>query len=242
MNTTIPKTKSVTCYMVPSSFLRIFSYADEERNVVKGQVLVDFITETPNGESPEEYPKVTPERDDTEEWALFTNGASGSKGSGAGLVLIGPSGMEHTYALCLTFNNTNNEAENYVASSNSMMKYLEKAKEYIACFKSFSIKNIPRNQNHKVDVLNKLASVAFNYITKEVLVEVLNERSTEGKEINTVVEEKGDNWMTPIIRCLEEGAWSEDKNEARNLRVKINQYAMKNGVLFKKSYLVPMLA
>ncbi|GJW09682.1 hypothetical protein Tco_1575509 [Tanacetum coccineum] len=31
MNTTIPKAKYVTCYMVPSSFLRICSYADEER-------------------------------------------------------------------------------------------------------------------------------------------------------------------------------------------------------------------
>nr|GFA98089.1 hypothetical protein [Tanacetum cinerariifolium] len=30
---------------------------------------------------------------------------------GGGLVLIGPSGVEHTYALCLTFDNANNEAE-----------------------------------------------------------------------------------------------------------------------------------
>nr|GEU90161.1 hypothetical protein [Tanacetum cinerariifolium] len=39
----------------------------EPRNVVKRKILTDFITETPDGESPEEYfriPKVTPERDD----------------------------------------------------------------------------------------------------------------------------------------------------------------------------------
>ncbi|GKE24838.1 hypothetical protein Tco_1436350, partial [Tanacetum coccineum] len=41
MNTTIPKTKSVTCYMVPSSFLRIFSYADEKRTEYQ---LVDIFT------------------------------------------------------------------------------------------------------------------------------------------------------------------------------------------------------
>nr|GEY86674.1 hypothetical protein [Tanacetum cinerariifolium] len=75
----------------------------------------------------------------------------------------------------------------------------------------------------------------------EVIVEVLNERSTEGKEINTVVDEEGYKLMMPIIRCLEKGVWLEDKNEARNLRLKINQYAMENGVLFKKSYMVPML-
>ncbi|GJS03654.1 reverse transcriptase domain-containing protein [Tanacetum coccineum] len=51
--------------------------------------------------------------------------------------------------------------------------------------------------NQKADMLSKLASVAFNHLTKEVLVEVLNERSTEGQEVHTIVEEDGDNWMTP---------------------------------------------
>ncbi|GJV41994.1 reverse transcriptase domain-containing protein [Tanacetum coccineum] len=199
----------------------------EPRNSVKGQVLAYFITETPNRWSPEGYFRtleVAPERDDTQERTLFTDGASSVKESSAGIVLIGPSGVEHTYALRLTFDITNNEVEyksllarlriakgmniqkleakvdsklvasqingNYVANNDSMMKYLTKAKEYIACFKSFSIKNILRNQNQKADVLSKLSSVAFNHLTKEVLVEVLNERSTEVEEINTVVEEE----------------------------------------------------
>ncbi|GJV93019.1 reverse transcriptase domain-containing protein [Tanacetum coccineum] len=104
----------------------------------------------------------------------------------------------------------------YEASKDSMIKYLAKAKEYVSGFKSFSIENIPRNINQKADVLSKLASVAFNYLTKEVLVEILNERSTEG-------------------------VWPKDKNEARCLRAKIGQYTVESGVLFKKGYLVPML-
>ncbi|GKG16148.1 hypothetical protein Tco_0358471, partial [Tanacetum coccineum] len=108
------------------------------------------------------------------------------------------------------------------------MKYFAKAKEYIAYFESFSIKNILRNQNQKADVLSKLASVAFNYLSKEILVEVMNKRLMERKEISAIVEEEGDNWMNPIIQCLEKGKWTEDKNEARNLRVKINQYTMEN--------------
>nr|GEV13690.1 hypothetical protein [Tanacetum cinerariifolium] len=106
----------------------------------------------------------------------------------------------------------------YEASKDNMIKYLAKAKEYASGFKSFSIKNIPRNMNHKADVLSKLASAAFNHLTMEVLVEVLNERSNEGQEIHTVVEEEGDNWMTPIRRCLKEGIWPKDKNEAQCLR------------------------
>ncbi|GJX41954.1 reverse transcriptase domain-containing protein [Tanacetum coccineum] len=131
--------------------------------------------------------------------------------------------------------------DSYVACQESMIKYLSKAKEYIKCFKSFRIKNIAGNQNQKADVLRKLASVAFNYLTKEILVKVLDVLSTERQEINTVVEEEGDNWMTPIIKCLNEGKWSKDLNEARALRMKINQYVMEEGVLFKRSYLMPLL-
>ncbi|GKF00424.1 hypothetical protein Tco_0023774, partial [Tanacetum coccineum] len=45
MITTIPKTKSVTCYMVSSSFLRIYGYADEERDFdTKKYQIFDVIT------------------------------------------------------------------------------------------------------------------------------------------------------------------------------------------------------
>ncbi|GJR16163.1 reverse transcriptase domain-containing protein [Tanacetum coccineum] len=94
--------------------LGAYNITFEPRNAVKGQVLADFITETSDGESPEKYfrtPKITLERDETEEWMLFTDEASSLNGFGVGLVLIGPSGVEHTYALRLTFDNTNNEAE-----------------------------------------------------------------------------------------------------------------------------------
>ncbi|GJZ72542.1 reverse transcriptase domain-containing protein [Tanacetum coccineum] len=52
-----------------------------------------------------------PNKDGVEKWTLLTDGASNSKGSRAGLVLISPSGVEFTYALRLNFTSTNNEAE-----------------------------------------------------------------------------------------------------------------------------------
>ncbi|GKA61589.1 reverse transcriptase domain-containing protein [Tanacetum coccineum] len=84
------------------------------RNAVKGQVLADFLPDAPDGEREDEYfqsPEVSPGIDDTEAWTLYTDGAASSKGSGAGLILTGPSGVEYAYALRLTFASTNNEAE-----------------------------------------------------------------------------------------------------------------------------------
>nr|GEU46963.1 reverse transcriptase domain-containing protein [Tanacetum cinerariifolium] len=63
----------------------------------------------------------------------------------------------------------------YVVNNTSMIKYLATAKEYIASFKNFAILNILRNLNQKADILSKLAMEAFDYLTKELLVEVLSE-------------------------------------------------------------------
>ncbi|GJS90625.1 reverse transcriptase domain-containing protein [Tanacetum coccineum] len=244
------------------------------QNTVKGQVLADFLNEVLVGTKHLEICSLADDKR-WEEWTLFTDGASSSKGAGAGLVLIDPAGTKYTYAIWLNFASTNNEAEyeallaglriagkmkvsalkvkvdsklvacqlngDFVASSDGMAKYLAKVKELAASFKKNSIKNVPQNQNQKADVLSKLASVAFNHLTKEILVEVLSAKSVEAREVIAVVEEEEDNWMTPIIKCLEEGIWPEDENEARALRMKISQYTIEEGILFKKSYLSPML-
>ncbi|GJV58510.1 reverse transcriptase domain-containing protein [Tanacetum coccineum] len=221
------------------------------QNAVKGQVLADFLSDAPDGERDDEYfrmPEVPPEIDNTKAWTLYTDGAASSKGSGAGLVLIGPSGVEYAYALRLTFASTNNEAEYEallaglrIARRMNVLRIEVKVDSKRVASQTFSIENIPRENNQKADVLSKLATVLFNHLTKEILVEVLNERSTEVQEVQTIVEEEGENWMTPIIKYLEEGIVPSNKNEARALRAKIGQYTMESGVLFKKRYLIPML-
>nr|GEW58700.1 hypothetical protein [Tanacetum cinerariifolium] len=81
----------------------------------------------------------------------------------------------------------------YVASSPRMVKYLATTSEYIAGFKSFTIQNIPRTLNQKAVILSKLATHVFYHLMKEVLVEVLAERSADQKEVGPIVEEEEDN-------------------------------------------------
>ena len=77
------------------------------RTAVKGQILADFINEKPESEDAIQTPKVELQ----EPWILFTDGSSCVDGSGAGLILTNPEGMEFTYALRFEFTATNNEAE-----------------------------------------------------------------------------------------------------------------------------------
>ncbi|XP_022024773.1 uncharacterized protein LOC110924853 [Helianthus annuus] len=80
------------------------------RKGIKAQVLADFIIEVPKQTLTEVNTAAT-EPLNPEVWKLFTDGASSVEGSGAGLILINPEGLEFTYALRFDFQTTNNEAE-----------------------------------------------------------------------------------------------------------------------------------
>ncbi|GJW46205.1 elongation factor 1-alpha [Tanacetum coccineum] len=129
----------------------------------------------------------------------------------------------------------------YEAKGERMIKYREKVLELVGAFNRFRITHIPRAENRKADALSKLAAVQFDHLSKEVLVEVLNERSVEAQEVNMVVEEEGPTWMTPIRNYLEKGILPEDPVDARTLMEKIGNYTMEDGVLYRKSYLVLLM-
>ncbi|KAH9751207.1 Ribonuclease H [Citrus sinensis] len=84
-----------------------FDIQFKPRTSVKGQAVVDFIAdftevETPHSEVLEEQSK---------QWTLYVDGASNSKGSGGGLIVITPDKTEIGCALRFGFDATNNEAE-----------------------------------------------------------------------------------------------------------------------------------
>ncbi|GJT38692.1 reverse transcriptase domain-containing protein [Tanacetum coccineum] len=70
----------------------------------------DFLVEIPfEDNEKKEKPKEVP--DLNSKWRLYTDEASNSDRSGAGLMLIDPEGKEHTYALRFEFETTNNKAK-----------------------------------------------------------------------------------------------------------------------------------
>ncbi|XP_071695325.1 uncharacterized protein [Rutidosis leptorrhynchoides] len=207
------------------------------RHAIKGQVLADFITETDsvNEEDTKNSTQVITPKIESEEWKLYTDGASSSDGSGAGLMLVNPKGKEFTYALRFEFATTNNEAEyeallerlrmekelkilhlrafvdsqlvsnqirgTFEAKQPTIQQYLSKAKELIESFKTFDIEHVRRSQNKKADALSKLASLTFEHLAKEVLVEVLEKKSILEEEVNDLVQEDEVTWMTPLAKA-----------------------------------------
>nr|GEU82149.1 reverse transcriptase domain-containing protein [Tanacetum cinerariifolium] len=77
------------------------------RTSFKGQILAYFLIEMP-GENPQAAPAAETQQ---ELWTLFTDSLSCVDGSGTGLILTNPNGIEFTYALRFQFAASNNEAE-----------------------------------------------------------------------------------------------------------------------------------
>ncbi|GJX48983.1 reverse transcriptase domain-containing protein [Tanacetum coccineum] len=209
------------------------------RNTIKGKILADFLAETPSAEDKDtetkepEAAKKAPNLEST--WKLYTDEASSSDGSGAGLMLVNPEGKEYTYALRFEFKTTNNEAK-YEA----LLAVLKKTKEILGSFDSYTMEHVRKDQNKKANTLSKLASVTFYRLAKEVLVEVLAEKSIIQKEVAAIIKEDGENWM-PIQEYLLFGLLPKDPQKARKLRVEAPQYRIIDGNLYRKSYLSPWL-
>nr|GEW61442.1 hypothetical protein [Tanacetum cinerariifolium] len=171
------------------------------RVAIKGQVLADFLANTPIEINATTGVPINPKVEDIPEpsnargdltpglkaWRLYIDGASNNEGSRAGLILIAPDDVEYSYALSLNFSNSNNDAE-YEA----LLDGLRIAKEM------------------QVKDIHAFVVQQFDHLSKEVLVEVLNERSIKAQEFNMVVEEEAPTWMTPIRNYLEEGKLPED--------------------------------
>ncbi|XP_021971367.1 uncharacterized protein LOC110866529 [Helianthus annuus] len=93
-----------------------YSLEFKPRTAIKGQILADFLAEVPEDEEKklqkwEALERKEKEEEDKAVWKIFIDGASSEEGSGAGITLISPEGVELTYAIRLDFENTNNTAE-----------------------------------------------------------------------------------------------------------------------------------
>ncbi|XP_027090368.1 uncharacterized protein LOC113750588 [Coffea eugenioides] len=244
----------------------------QPRAAIKTQALAYFLAEGASLSVTE--PISVPEEARSEEpWVLFVDGASSKEGSGAGLLLISPTGEELTYALRFDFPASNNEAEyealltglriahqmgitairvrsdsqlvvyqvrgEYEAKEDVMKKYLAKVQEAIKLFDIFEIERVPRSQNKRADALLKLASSSFAHLSKEVLVEVVKQKSIDQVQVSAI--DSLATWMTPLVDFLSSGVLPKDKTEARRLQLRAAKYAYAGGTLYRRSYLSPWL-
>ncbi|GJW80672.1 reverse transcriptase domain-containing protein [Tanacetum coccineum] len=220
------------------------------RNSNKGQILADFLAETPLPEireaKNEEVKRKEPKPENA--WKLFTNRASSSDGSGAeyeALLAALRIAKEMEIRELIIFVDSQLVANQvkglFVAKQPTIKQYLEKTMDLLSSFHSYSIEHIKREQNKKANAFSKQASMAFSKLAKEVLVEVIQNKSIEEKGVMDIVQEERDNWMTPIREYLKSGTLPDDPQKARKLHIKAPLYRIIKEKLYRRSYLSPWL-
>ncbi|GJY54598.1 reverse transcriptase domain-containing protein [Tanacetum coccineum] len=139
-----------------------------------------------------------------------------------GLMLVRLEGKEYTYALRFEFETTKNEAEYEALLAGLLIATKMKIQELAIFVDSQLVANqhVRRDLYKKVDALSKLASMTFSKLAKEVLVEVVHEKSIIQREVADIVKEEGDNWMLPIREYLQLGILPSDPQKARKLQIK----------------------
>ena len=90
-----------------------FDIRYKPKTTIKGQILADFIMEFTSAELAEATQKMP----DLPTWRLSVDGAANAQGSGAGLILTSPEGIDIEYVLRFGFGASNNEAE-YITGLN----------------------------------------------------------------------------------------------------------------------------
>ena len=127
----------------------------------------------------------------------------------------------------------------YQTKEEKMMAYFERAKELLQSFTSSIIKVIPRAKNSHAHALVKLTSTKdaelLNLISEFLLEPSIN-RHQDMMEVD-----HEPSWMDPIINYLTKCKLSEDKIDAKILRINLAHYVMYDEKLYRQGYSMPLL-
>ncbi|XP_076907452.1 uncharacterized protein LOC143563906 [Bidens hawaiensis] len=113
-------------------------------------------------------------------------------------------------------------------------------KDLILQFSSFKIVHIKRSENKSADALSKFASTNFEHFAKDIRIEVLNRPSIPQNQV-LLIQTGVESWMTPIMAYLSSGIFPEDQSVARKIKHKALNYQMNDDVLYRRSFLGPLL-
>ncbi|XP_021991948.1 uncharacterized protein LOC110888747 [Helianthus annuus] len=158
----------------------------------------------------------------------------------AGLCLAFKLGVQHLEAHVDSLLVAGQIRGDYAAKGDIVILYLEQAMQLKSKFTSFNIRHFNRSENNPADALSKLASTNFQYLAKEIHIEILQNPLVPLRQVN-VIQYGTTSWMTPIIAYLQSGVTPENKAEARKLQYKACHYQMGDMILYRKSYLWPLL-
>ncbi|XP_071699790.1 uncharacterized protein [Rutidosis leptorrhynchoides] len=212
------------------------------RTSVKGQVLAYYLAKM-SGELEGIHERTQLKPLQHEIWDLYTDGAWCIEGAAllAGLNVARKMNISQLRAYVNSYLVANQFNGSFEAHELSMQKYLKLLQEATEKFEFFELSQVSRSQNKKADALSKLAALTFLHFQKQVWVEELPHKSIDGSLFVVAIEEVQPNWMDSIMHYLRNNTLPEDNKEARLVQERSPMYVIENDMLYRKSYLGPLM-
>nr|KYP67715.1 Retrovirus-related Pol polyprotein from transposon 297 family [Cajanus cajan] len=213
-----------------------FDVGFEPRGPIKSQYLVDFVNEL----QPKGYFM-------NDVWTMHVDGSSNNQGSGAGIILEGPTGLILEQSLRFAFKALNNQAE-YEALLAGLRLAREIGVSRLECWTDSKVVAEQVNDNFQVKDANLLKYYhlfqrirdTFDEVQVKHTPRVHNERADQLARLASI-EESTQTWITDMVDHLEHGKVLSDPAAARKLRTQAARYTMVGGELYRRGFSVPLL-
>ncbi|KAL8091611.1 hypothetical protein AgCh_034024 [Apium graveolens] len=127
----------------------------------------------------------------------------------------------------------------FEARDDTMAKYVRLVRAVMTQFNECHVEHIPREENAKADALSKFASSEIEESSRSVYFRILKTRSIDVKLVAPIG--LGTSWIDPIKAHIQIGWLPSDATEARKLTVRALRYSLIDGILYKRSFVVPYL-
>ncbi|XP_015945427.1 uncharacterized protein LOC107470543 [Arachis duranensis] len=118
-----------------------------------------------------------------------------------------------------------------------LLKYLELVQQLANGFRKIEICHIPREQNHRADILSKLATTQSH--TATLLQSTLDKPSIHVMSTLNVFNETS--WQLPYIQYLKEGSLPKEISDKKKFRRQASFFTLMNNTLYRRGYSRPLL-
>nr|QBG82596.1 putative uncharacterized protein [Papaver somniferum] len=245
-----------------------FNIIYEIQHSRKSQVLADFLADLPldNDEEIEGIPEAEEESKDSmdilepssqRQWEVFVDGSKNKEGAGIGILVIRQIGLE--------YNVYDDTLSTYMALVQTLASQIPNIKFRHLCRRDLRhadaltyISSMLKDKSVEVIKITRVyeASISsqFSFATNQDTVEE-NIEDQVGEDIHNDFDEEDilsranqdedfsneDDWRKVIHAFLQEGTLPADHKQARKILSKAGRYDLRDGILYKKSFLGPLL-
>ncbi|KAF5774546.1 putative integrase, catalytic core, ribonuclease H domain, ribonuclease H-like superfamily [Helianthus annuus] len=169
----------------------------------------------------------------------------------AGLQIAKDMGVKYLKVYVDSLLITNHFNGSYAVKGEKLTKYLEIVKKLALSFVSFSLTQVPREDNTEADALANLGSSLK--IPEDISIPIIhilapaieNQVAMEIEEDTAIIPSEeaqsySGSWVSPIMKYLQNGEIPMGENP-RAFRIKVSQFTILNNVLYKRSLAGPYL-